>query len=258
MLVFNDNYIRFNGMGLFETTSSWIHPSITEVTYEIIYVVSGTIFIEENNILYELEKGDMIILKPGVNHKGYKASEGKTSFYWVHFFIKNMEILTNGKFLFSGIKQDYIFREMLHCAHKANAFSVMTELLLTQLLMNNSQTLGDENQKKLTKDIIEWVRINSSPKLKITEIARNFRYSVDHLSRLMKTEYGKNMKQIVTDFVVEKAKGLLVNTNLSIKEIGASLEFTDTNTFLHFFKYHTGKTPSEYRNSFYLTHMNKK
>ena len=62
----------------------------------------------------------------------------------------------------------------------------------------------------------------------------------------------------VTDLIIEKAKSLLLNTNWSVKEIGASLEFGDFNKFLKFFKYHTGKTPSEYRNSYSITHMNKK
>ena len=258
MLSFDNNYIKFNGMGLFSTNSNWIHPSITEVTYEIIYVVSGTVYLEENGVSYELKTGDMIILKPDVNHKGYKDSTGKTSFYWVHFFAKDLESLTNGKWLFSGVNQDYIFKEMLHFSRKENSSPVMPELLLTQFLINNVQDTSDEKSRKLVKDIFEWTRINASPSLKATDIAKNFCYSVDHLSRLIKKEYGKNLKQLITDLIVEKAKSLLLNTNWSVKEIGASLEFGDFNKFLKFFKYHTGKAPSEYRNSYSITHMNKK
>ena len=258
MLSFDNNEIQFNGMGLFSTNSLWIHPHITEITYEIIYVVAGTVYIEEDEAAYELHIGDMLILKPNVAHRGYQHSTGKTSFYWVHFFAKDIQALTNEKMLFSGINQDYIFKEMLHFSRKENSSPVMTELLLAQFLLHNAQDVGDEKSRKLIKDVFEWVRINASPALKTTDIAENFCYSVDHLSRLIKKEYGKNLKQLVTDLIIEKSKSLLVNTNWSVKEISASLEFSDANHFLKFFKYHTGNTPSEYRNSYSTTHMNKK
>lgn len=258
MLKFDSNYIEFNGMGLFDTDSNWIHPHITEVTYEIIYVISGTVCIEEEGEFYELEKGDMIILKSGIPHKGYKESSGKTSFYWVHFFTDDIGKIINGKFLLSGVKQDYLFKEMLHHSHKENASPIMTELLLAQILIGNTQDFIDGKSRKLTKDIFEWTRINATPNLKNTDIAEHFDYSVDHLTRLIKKEYGKNLKQLVTEFVLAKAKGLLVNTNFSIKEISVALEFEEPNAFLKFFKYHAGQTPSEYRNSYNITHMNKK
>lgn len=258
MLSFDNNYIKFNGMGLFDTDSTWIHPSITEITYEMIYVISGTVYIEEDGEQYILNKGDLMILKPEINHRGFKESYGKTSFYWVHFFTNDIMRLTNGRFLFANIKQDYLFKEMLHHSHKENASHIMTELLLTQILLNNSSDHSEEKSKKLIKDIFEWTRINASPSLKASEIAKRFDYSVDHLSRLVKKEYGKNLKQLVTGFITENAKGLLVNTNFSIKEISASLEFEDTNTFIKFFKYHVKQTPSEYRNKYHITHMNKK
>jgi len=245
-------------MGLFNTDSAWIHPSITEITYEIIYVISGTVYIEEDGVQYVLNKGDLLILKSNLNHRGFKESYGKTSFYWVHFFTDNIMNLTNGRFLFSGIKQDYLFKEMLHHSYKTASSQIMTELLLAQILIGNTTENSEEKSRKLTKDVFEWTRINAAPNLRNTQIAEHFDYSVDHLTRLIKKEYGKNLKQLVADFILEKAKGLLVNTNFSVKEIGASLEFEDTNAFLKFFKYHTGQTPSGYRNAYHITHMNKK
>lgn len=258
MLKIDNNYIKFNGMGLFETEAEWKHPTITEKTYEIIYVISGMVFIEEQGEFFELKKGDMLILKPGIEHKGYLESSGKTSFYWAHFFTDNINQFTKGRFLLSGIKQDFLFKEMLHHSHKDKASQVMTELLLAQILIGNAQDYAEEKSRKLTKDIFEWTRINSAPHLKATAVAQHFDYSVDHLTRLIKKEYGKNLKQLISEFILEKAKGLLVNTNFSIKEISAALEFEDPNIFLKFFKYHSGISPSQYRNSYHITHMNKK
>lgn len=258
MLSFGENYINFSGIGLFDANSPWIHPARVEETYEIIYVISGTVYIKEDEEEFILKKGDLIILKPKINHIGFKESFGKTSFYWLHFFTNNIHFFTQGKYLFSGIKQDYLFKEILHHSHKKNTSPIMSELLLSQLLLSNASDIGEEKSKKLVKDIFEWTKINGSPNLKVTDIAKHFDYSEDHLSRLMKKEYGKNLKQIINDFILEKAKGLLVNTNFSVKEISAALEFDDMNSFFKFFKYHTGKSPSQYRNSYYVTHMNNK
>ena len=43
----------------------------------------------------------------------------------------------------------------------------------------------------------------------------------------------------------------------SVKEIAALLGFSEPNTFIHFFKYHEGISPTLYRNTYHNTHMNK-
>ena len=64
MIKFGDAFIDFSNMGLFVGGEDWIHPETVNRTYEIIIVVKGKVFIEENENFHELKPGDMICLLP--------------------------------------------------------------------------------------------------------------------------------------------------------------------------------------------------
>ena len=56
-----------------------------------------------------------------------------------------------------------------------------------------------------------------------------------------------NFSAWLNEFRVEKAKEMLRDTRLSIREISLACGYTDANYFARVFKRITGKTPSEYR-----------
>ena len=94
------------------------------------------------------------------------------------------------------------------------------------------------------------IRIYASPKLRITAVAEHYGYNKEHISRLIKKEYGMAMKELKNKFIILNSKNMLANTNLSVKEIGALMKFDDATAFVKFYKYHEKMTPTEYRNKF--------
>ena len=85
MITLNGVELAYSNMGRFDSDIDWIHPTVTIKTYEIIYVVEGEVHIREGADSYDLEKGDMLLLCPDVEHGGTRHSHGRTSFYWLHF-----------------------------------------------------------------------------------------------------------------------------------------------------------------------------
>ncbi len=69
-----------------------------------------------------------------------------------------------------------------------------------------------------------------------------------YLSKLVKTVSGRSAPEWVDAFVILESKNMLKYSDLSIKEIVAKLNFPNQSVFYKFFKSHTGKTPSQYRN----------
>lgn len=67
------------------------------------------------------------------------------------------------------------------------------------------------------------------------------------LNVICKSVAGKTPSMILNERIVLEAKILLSNTALSIKEIAASLEFSDPSHFVKFFKLYTNLTPGIYR-----------
>ena len=71
--------------------------------------------------------------------------------------------------------------------------------------------------------------------------------SQHYFSDLVKKETGRSPKDHIHDFIVEKAKNLLLGTEQSISEIAYELGFNYPHYFTRLFKSKTGETPVEYR-----------
>lgn len=69
----------------------------------------------------------------------------------------------------------------------------------------------------------------------------------NHLNAVVKRITDKTASQLIQQYLITFAKSLLVQTELSIKEIAYRLQFTEPTHFNAFFKKQTGITPQQYR-----------
>lgn len=81
----------------------------------------------------------------------------------------------------------------------------------------------------------------------IQYLADNCHLSPSYLSDLLAKETGRPAKDHINDFLIEKAKNLLLSSTDSISGIAYSLGFNYPHYFGRLFKQKTGKTPQEYR-----------
>lgn len=257
MITINSNRLSFVKAGLFTTNQDWIHPKAIVDTYEIIYVVDGTVNIEENGEKYCIEKGGIIILKPNTVHQGYKKSFGLTSFYWIHFHIDDISYFVKNSYCHTFVTKSSQFRELLHHSHTHNNDVCITDIILARILAEFTLAESYQTSSKLAKEIFEWVRINADHRLTVSLVAKHFQYNEEHISRLIQKEYGRGLKALIDELILSHAKDLILNTNYPIKEISNILHFDNLNSFIKFYKYHEKTTPSKYRNSYYMTLMNK-
>ena len=70
-----------------------------------------------------------------------------------------------------------------------------------------------------------------------------------YFGNLVRVETGRTAKDIISDHVLAYAKQLLNDEALTITIISSRLGFEYPQHFVRFFKSHTGKTPSAYRNA---------
>lgn len=258
MNILENTSIRFNYAGLFNSNGSWIHPDRTEETHEIIYVTGGTVFMhDEKNGDMTIEKGNLVILEPGVRHYGSRHSEN-VSFYWVHFHLDG--VLPFERRIFTKIDSPYLFKELLHYSFLPERPEYLVNSILVRILSEicflseKSQRSADGTAEK----IYEWIRASATSKLTAEKTAGHFGFSPDHITRIIKKNYGIGVKALINSFVLSKAKELLANTEKYVKEIAYELEFENDKAFIGFFKYHEGVFPSEFRDRFYKIHMNRK
>lgn len=81
----------------------------------------------------------------------------------------------------------------------------------------------------------------------IQHLAEECHLSPSYLSDLLSKETGRSAKDHINDFLIEKAKHLLVSSTDSVSGIAYSLGFNYPHYFGRLFKKKTGKSPIEYR-----------
>ena len=99
----------------------------------------------------------------------------------------------------------------------------------------------------LLKEYYKSNKLIESGQPTIKFLADKCNLSPNYLSDLLTKETGRSAKEHINDFLVDKAKYLLLNTEDSVNEIAYSLGFNYPHYFGRLFKKKTGKTPLEYR-----------
>jgi AraC family transcriptional regulator, transcriptional activator of pobA len=82
----------------------------------------------------------------------------------------------------------------------------------------------------------------------VKRCAREMGYSPNYLSDLLKKETGKNTREHIHYFLIERAKNLLLGSDDTISQIAYALGFEYPQHFSKLFKSRTGMSPAQYRN----------
>ncbi len=228
---------------------------------------------------YDFNEGFMSFIAPGQVIGG--ASEGETRYGWGLFFhpdlIRKSTLGTSigGYHFFS-----YDVHEALHLSKKEeeiledciskiefeldqNIDAHSQQLLISniELLLNycnrfyerQFHTRSDHHKDvvgTIEGEIKAYFENNIQQELGMpttTYLAEKVNLSPNYLGDLLKKETGKNTKEHINDFVIDRAKTVLLNSDLNVSEIAYDLGFNYPHYFSRLFKQKTGMTPAKYR-----------
>lgn len=247
---------RYEMIGEFRSDGQWIHPARTVTSYELIFVLDGTVAITEDGVEYELHENQMLLLQPGLPHAGTRPTDEPVAFYWFHF-------CTDAPVPFKlDTGADYydvkaLLKRLLHIAntplYPPTACDAAGLLVFHELCR---RAAGAASGNALANRITEYVRINSQRKLSVRDIANTFGYNPDHISKLFYKNFHVGLKEHIVQQRLHLAKDLLLTTNLSVKQIAARLDWPNENLFIKFFLYHEEVSPARFRELYCGTHLN--
>jgi len=115
------------------------------------------------------------------------------------------------------------------------------------------RNISELEKKKTNRVIVNaklFIKENFIREITLEEVSKEVSVSPQYLSRLFKEETSENFIEYLTKIRLDKAKELMKNSNLSIKEICFKVGFADPNYFSHIFKKTEKLTPSEYIKNF--------
>lgn len=98
------------------------------------------------------------------------------------------------------------------------------------------------------RDAIRFIHENYTRDISLNEVAQYVYRSPEYFSRLFKSETGKNFSSYLMTCRLDKAKDLLLNTDMKIYEIAYAVGYTTPSYFSKMYRKYMGVTPDITRN----------
>jgi len=138
------------------------------------------------------------------------------------------------------------YRKSIHLAY---TFREYKKAYIDQIcgIIKQLNELNSSRNSRPIRMACAYIEKNYTKNIGLEEVSREVGLSSSYLSSIFGKQTGKNFTEYLTEYRIAKAKELLKNTNLNVKEIAYSLNFTDYRYFSKLFKKMEGLKPTEYR-----------
>lgn len=104
-----------------------------------------------------------------------------------------------------------------------------------------------DNLAEAVAKVKQYIARNYASELTLESLAQTVYLSPSYLSKIFKKETGENLSSHIQQVRIEKAKELLLNTNLKSFEVAEQVGIADPVYFARMFKRLTGTKPKDYR-----------
>lgn len=255
---------------------------------EMIYLVSGILYVEVDGKQYTMNPGDMVIFHPKQIHAflDYPVKEDHPDnpfFYGIKFDDMILSNTTPGspklprildsankenaapnlitahdlrfnpvKLFFENCIWETQNKEFGYDIKVASTISlIVTELIriwLRQGFHFSSKTTFDQFS---TKDfsVLEYIDAHSSENINIEDLASKCGMCYSNFAKQFKAQFGKTCKEYIEFIRVCKADTLLLYTDKTLDYISQETGFTDASHFIRTYKKIRGITPKQRRNN---------
>lgn len=262
----SDNYLQINNCGLFSVgvieTEGVTGKRPPRKDYMIMYFTEAGGYFELNGKIYELNKGDLIYIEPGIPiNVGVK---NYSQHYWLHLTGKIIpEIMMS-----AGITKTGIY----HIGYSSNITNKFADIsfflspetpsgtlrcngILLQLLshicnrLDTNSNNGTANNKipDTMLGVLKYMNTFYYENHSLEFYAKMCNMSLSTFKHTFKNTASISPSAYLNSIRMENAKRLLTTTNLSISEIALSVGFLDPLYFSKAFKKYAGISPSEFR-----------
>lgn len=234
--------------------------------WEVVYVVSGTIGVTEDEHVYELSEGDIIFHKPMEFHKVWSKGDRKPRVYTMSFKTEGIvpQAISEGVIHLNPLEAKeytelFLIANTLcdapesRSALKDQNFSASLERFIIHLAENRTadKRILESPDALRYREIIRVMQAHLSENLTVPELAR-----LTHMApSTMKNAFSKFSDcGIKKHFIKMKlaASLSLLEKGASVSEISEKLSFSSQNYFSMVFKTETGLSPLEYKKKYFL------
>lgn len=249
--------------------------------YAIMYKdnISGSLSYGRNT--YDFQEGTLIFVQPGQVLKTPDKSEVMGKRGWTLLF--HPDLLHNSNLATKMNTYNFFSYESNEALHLSNKEKVFVAGVIEQIKGEIAQNLDQHSQKLIVSNLELFLnyalrfydrqfftrtKVNSdyvtsfekalnqyfeNGQAKIHGIptavyfGEQLNLSPNYLSDLLKRETGKGIKEYTDEYLIAKAKILLLNSTISVSELAYELGFDYPQSFTRLFRKKTGHSPKDFR-----------
>lgn len=241
----------------------------------ILYLIrDGHMTLVENNTVYELYPGDILLLEPSLPHYGIQA-DSSIEYSFLHFSMDSYysmaktfdeggelkRIYDIKKLSFSPEQFQEIItlfeaiRDVYHSAAPYQGLKMQSlfTMFLIQLLEHhsyNANSTGNAPEYRSctprlsSQKLSEFLRQNCRKVIRSRDLEEVFHHNFDYMNRVFKVDFGMTIFQYLENYRIEESKKMLRTRAFTIAQVAESLGFCNTYYFSRVFKKRTGIAPS--------------
>lgn len=249
-----------------EKNSSYCHEGRfhkDQTHWIILYTYSGEGAFSDEKKDYVLKAGSCLLCNPGDPDICYKYPEDKNEpwrFLWLAFNAGSNQTKCRAFYnqfgaIFQLPEKSSLIQHLESYRSYTKSPHELTAIEGAQLVMNIfselSNTTRTASETNSTHSIVNKINTYLTEKdiqyASIANIAQAMNLSREHISRVFKENTGISLQQYIIQQKIKMASRLLLQTNLSIKQISSKLGFANQQNFTRAFRKHKIYAPNQYR-----------
>ncbi len=225
-------------------------PHVHEAN-EYIIVLSGEMHSETDNGTIIARPGDILVFPQGSRHAQNSRGQTPPAMIAVHWQCpEDLLNITTPQVRFDSqgrVRQQTQWLLDIYPSEKPE------EQLLTQSLaysaISELSRLANPAPSDMAERIRRYVRDHIADNITLDDLAREAHMSKYHFSRTLKAATGHTPMRLLSQMRIEEARGLLLQTDLTLDVIAQRVGLSDASHFSHLFRKSTGQSPGKFRQS---------
>ncbi|MBO7359642.1 MAG: helix-turn-helix transcriptional regulator [Clostridia bacterium] len=216
-------------------------------------VIDGEMHLEQGQVRATAGAGEILLVDCFRPHTYYTETAAET--VWMHFdggeSRKWFEEITNAKGQSFPLGEAAV-RTMRQAVDYVRGdrdeyeFSSLIYAFLCRTAVQNS-SVGSHEKQEAVRKAEEYIRANFDQPLTVEDIASQTHFSAPYFNKLFHSVNGSSPYDYLLKIRLEKAKELLLQTELPVHEVAEQTGFNSTSNFLCFFKKHIGFSALKFR-----------
>ena len=227
--------------------------------YYLLYIVRGKMELSAGELTKKAMAGSIFLIPPHT-HYTYSYSGGEPlNYLWAHFTGSYADGLLKDCKLYplpySGYAEDSgrisrkfkkLFEEF---EQRSELFERKASVYLQDIILEIAEDIKAARQSKQLEASIRYIHSAYDKKLSIPTLAAMENLSNSRYIALFNKLTGMSPTAYIIKLRMNTACELLLNTDMSIKQVGILSGYPDAHFFSKLFKKYVGVSPNEYRNS---------